>query len=81
MSDYFYPKDGRKNYPKLMELNQDLFTSFMAFNQKVFAEGTLSVKMKELVARQPFASLEVQEFYLEKTPKTHGYLYRGIASK
>jgi AhpD family alkylhydroperoxidase len=50
MSDYFYPKDGRKNYPKLMELNKDLFGSFMTFNQKVFEEGKLSTKTKELIA-------------------------------
>ena len=37
--------------------------------------------MRELVAARPFSSVEVQEFYLERTPKTHGYLYRGIASK
>jgi hypothetical protein len=35
--------------------------------------------MKALVAGQPFASLEVEEFYLERTLKTHGYLYRGVA--
>lgn len=33
-----------------MELNQDLFASFVTFNQKVFEEGTLSVKVKELIA-------------------------------
>jgi ubiquinone/menaquinone biosynthesis C-methylase UbiE len=37
--------------------------------------------MKALVAAQPFASVEVEEFYLERTPKTHGYLYRGVATK
>jgi ubiquinone/menaquinone biosynthesis C-methylase UbiE len=37
--------------------------------------------MKALVAAQPFASVEVEEFYLEGTPRTHGYLYRGIATK
>ena len=41
----------------------------------------LDRNMKELVAAQPFSSVEVEEFYLERTPKTHGYLYRGIASK
>jgi AhpD family alkylhydroperoxidase len=50
MSDFFYPKDGRKNYPKLAELNNDLFTSFASFNQKVFEEGRLSTKVKELIA-------------------------------
>jgi ubiquinone/menaquinone biosynthesis C-methylase UbiE len=37
--------------------------------------------MKALIAAQPFSSVEVEESYLEKTPKTHGYLYRGIATK
>ena len=37
--------------------------------------------MKALVAAQPFASVDEREFYLERTPKTHGYLYRGVATK
>ena len=37
--------------------------------------------MKALVAAQPFASVEVEEFYLERTPRTHGYLYRGTATR
>jgi ubiquinone/menaquinone biosynthesis C-methylase UbiE len=41
----------------------------------------LDRNMKELVAARPFSSVEVEEFYLERTPRTHGYLYRGIASK
>jgi ubiquinone/menaquinone biosynthesis C-methylase UbiE len=41
----------------------------------------LDRNMKELVAAQPFSSVEVEEFYLERTPRTHGYLYRGIARK
>jgi AhpD family alkylhydroperoxidase len=50
MNDFFYPKDGPKNFQKLMELNRDLFTSFLTFNEKVFEEGTLSIKVKELIA-------------------------------
>ena len=50
MSDVYYPKDGVKNFQKLMELNPDLFTSFLTFNQKVFDEGALPGKTKELVA-------------------------------
>ena len=34
-----------------------------------------------LMAALPFASLEVKEFYLEKTPRTHGYIYQGSATK
>ncbi len=41
----------------------------------------LDRNMKELVATQPFSSVEIEEFYLERTPKTHGYMYRGIATK
>jgi ubiquinone/menaquinone biosynthesis C-methylase UbiE len=41
----------------------------------------LDRNMKELVAAQPFSSFEMEEFYLEKTPKTHGYLYQGVAVK
>jgi len=37
--------------------------------------------MKQLIAAQAFSSLVADEFYLEKTPKTHGYLYRGKAVK
>jgi ubiquinone/menaquinone biosynthesis C-methylase UbiE len=41
----------------------------------------LDRNMKALVAAQPFASVEVEAFYLERTPKPHGYLYRGVATK
>jgi ubiquinone/menaquinone biosynthesis C-methylase UbiE len=37
--------------------------------------------IKALVAAQPFASVAVEEFYLARTPRTHGYLYRGVATK
>jgi hypothetical protein len=33
------------------------------------------------VAGQPFATVDVDEFSLEKTPKTHGFMYRGAATK
>jgi ubiquinone/menaquinone biosynthesis C-methylase UbiE len=41
----------------------------------------LDRNMKELVAVQPFSSVEVEEFYMARTPKTHGYMFRGIATK
>jgi hypothetical protein len=46
-----------------------------------FALYELDGSIEALVAAQPFGSVEVEEFYLERTPKTHGYLYRGIAAK
>ena len=50
MSDHFYAKDGLKSIGKLVELKGDLFGSFFAFDQKAFAEGALSTKIKELIA-------------------------------
>ncbi|HEV3260186.1 MAG TPA: class I SAM-dependent methyltransferase [Gemmataceae bacterium] len=41
----------------------------------------LDRNMRELVAAQPFAATQIDEFYLEETPKTHGYIYRGTATK
>jgi ubiquinone/menaquinone biosynthesis C-methylase UbiE len=37
--------------------------------------------MRALVSAQPFASVQMDEFYIETTPKTHGYMYRGVATK
>ena len=41
----------------------------------------LDRNIKELVVAPPFAAVEIEEFYLPKVPRTHGYLYRGIATK
>ncbi len=30
---------------------------------------------------QPFQSVNIVEFSLEKTPRTHGYIYQGVATK
>jgi AhpD family alkylhydroperoxidase len=49
MSDHYYAKD-MKSIAKLAGLKKDLFSSFLTFDQKVFAEGSLSVKIKELIA-------------------------------
>jgi ubiquinone/menaquinone biosynthesis C-methylase UbiE len=37
--------------------------------------------MRALISAQPFASVQVDEFYIERTPRTHGYMYRGVAMK
>lgn len=37
--------------------------------------------IRALVTAEPFASVQMDEFYIEKTPKTHGYMYRGVAAK
>lgn len=50
--------------------------------QRFVGDGcTLTLDVPKLVATQPFSSVEIDNFYLEQTPKTHGYMYRGVAIK
>jgi SAM-dependent methyltransferase len=37
--------------------------------------------VRGLVAAQPFAAVEVEEYYLPGVPRTHGYVYRGVATR
>lgn len=37
--------------------------------------------VSRLLAGVPFVSIDVDNFYLEQTPRTHGYIYRGMAVK
>ena len=50
--------------------------------QQRLADGChLDRDIERLVAGQPFATFTSEKSYLEKTPKTHGYLYQGTAVK
>ena len=50
--------------------------------QKRVAGGChLDRDIRALVGAVPFSSMNIDEFYLEKTPRTHGYMYRGVAIK
>jgi ubiquinone/menaquinone biosynthesis C-methylase UbiE len=50
--------------------------------QMRIADGCrLDRNIREIVRAQPFASVESDEFYLQKGPKALGYLYRGIGKK
>ncbi|MBI3301685.1 MAG: carboxymuconolactone decarboxylase family protein [Deltaproteobacteria bacterium] len=50
MSDNFYTAEGIKSLRKLRNLRPELFKAFVEFDTKVFEEGALSVKTKELIA-------------------------------
>ena len=50
MGDCYYHTDDMKKLRKLRELKPDLFKSFVEFDSKVFEEGALPVKTKELIA-------------------------------
>ena len=41
----------------------------------------LDRQIKAIIAEQPFENVEASEFYLEQTPRTHGYIYQGVATK
>ena len=50
--------------------------------QRLFADGcTLTLDVPELFSTQPFSAVEINNFYMEETPRTHGYMYRGVATK
>ena len=50
MSDAMYPSATREAAQKRRELSPATEEAFQAFSQKVFAEGALSIKMKQLIA-------------------------------
>jgi ubiquinone/menaquinone biosynthesis C-methylase UbiE len=50
--------------------------------EMLLADGChLDRDIEVLVAAQRFSSVAVESFYLEKTPKSHGYLSLGVANK
>ena len=50
MSDGMYSSTTREAAQKRRELSPATEEAFQAFNQKVFAEGVLSIRMKQLIA-------------------------------
>jgi ubiquinone/menaquinone biosynthesis C-methylase UbiE len=54
----------------------------MNWLQRIVGDGcTLTLDVPELLSTQPFTSVEIDNFYMEETPKTHGFMYRGVATK
>lgn len=48
--------------------------------QKVIGAGCqLNLNMKELIRNAGFQLVDLKEFYMSDDPKTHGYMYQGIA--
>lgn len=50
MPDHYYAKESLALVGKLLELKPDLATALFSFDQKVFEDGALSTKIKELIA-------------------------------
>ena len=50
--------------------------------QRVIGDGCrLDVDVRQILGASPFGSVEIENFYMEKTPRTLGFVYRGSASK
>ena len=41
----------------------------------------LDRKVRELVRKEPYENVRLDEFYMEQTPPTHGYIYKGMAMR
>jgi AhpD family alkylhydroperoxidase len=50
MAESIYPPSSRELARKRRELTPDTEAAFQAFSQKVFAEGALTEKMKQIIA-------------------------------
>jgi SAM-dependent methyltransferase len=50
--------------------------------QRVLGDGCrLDLDVSALVGSRPFAGLHVERFEMERVPRTHGTMYRGVATK
>ena len=50
--------------------------------QRLLGDGCiLTLDVPELLSTLPFSTVEIDNFYMEDTPRTHGYMYRGVATK
>jgi SAM-dependent methyltransferase len=50
--------------------------------QRRLAEGCrLDLDVQAVVSAQPFREIDVHRFLMERTPRTHGTMYRGVARK
>ncbi len=50
--------------------------------QRIVVNGcTLTLDVPEVFSSQQFSFVEIDNFYMEKTPRTHGYMFRGTARK
>src|SRR5690348_9924335 len=50
MAEDMYPSSTREIAKKRRELQPETEAAFQAFSQKVFADGTLTAKMKQIIA-------------------------------
>ena len=74
---FFFQEHGLSDDPKVQR-RQKLLNPL----QKIWADGChLNRDFKELIAKSGFRFESFRNYVMEEDPKTHGYMYEGIAVK
>jgi ubiquinone/menaquinone biosynthesis C-methylase UbiE len=74
---FFFLEHGLSNEAKIQRWQHRLGPL-----QKIIGDGCrLDLNIKELIEQQDFKIIECNNYYIEKTPKPHGFMYQGIATR
>jgi ubiquinone/menaquinone biosynthesis C-methylase UbiE len=74
---FLFLEHGLSDEPKVQRWQRRL-----NWLQRRMAGGCrLDVDVEALVREQPFKDLNLERFLMERTPRTHGTMYRGLAVK
>ena len=74
---FFFQEHGLSHNPKIQKL-QNFLNPF----QKIWADGcNLNRDFKKLIENSGFKFERYKNYIMEEDPKTHGYMYEGIAVK
>ena len=74
---FFFHEHGLSNNPKVQ-----MWQNFLNPFQKMWADGChLNRDFKKLIEDSGFSFESYRNFVMEEDPKTHGYMYEGIAVK
>jgi ubiquinone/menaquinone biosynthesis C-methylase UbiE len=73
---FYFIEHGLSNDPKIQIWQNRL--NFI--NKAVYVGCHINRNIKQLIATQ-FNELTIEEFYAPNTPKTEGYMYKGVATK
>ena len=63
------------------EANIQVWQNRLTPIQKVIADGCHLNRNIEHLVKQKFTNIKIDNFYAPNSPKVHGYMYRGIATK
>ena len=74
---FYFFEHGQSPEPKVRKWQKRL----NRLNMWLGGGCRLDRNIRDLVGQEPFASIKIDEFYMEKSPKTGGYMYRGVATK